>query len=101
MVREAPTHSWAIITNMEREAATGQPGTVHDTPVTDQDRVLLIIRFTRAGQEPLSERQRRDVALLAKARIQAVQSGLARRGLKPGTAAKGGLLGSFKKLFGE
>ena len=49
--REAPTHSWAIITNSEREAATGVLGTVHDTPITDQPRVLIIVRFSRRGQE--------------------------------------------------
>lgn len=95
---EAPTHAWAVITNMEREAATGKIGTVHDTPITDRDRVLLIIRFKRAGQQPLTDDERRSVAQRAKARIQGVMQGLARQGLKPGPEKKKGLL---SKLFGE
>lgn len=99
VAREAPTHTWAIITNLEREAETGIQGTVHDTPVSDGDRVLLIIRFRRAGQK-LTDAQKNAVTERSNTRLQRYQQSLARQG-KPEPVAKPGLLSSFKKIFGE
>ncbi|MBI3552142.1 MAG: hypothetical protein HY077_06460 [Elusimicrobia bacterium] len=95
--REAPTHSWALVTNAEREAATGIPGTVHDIPLTDRPRVLLIVRFTRTGPE-LPKDRLAAARERSKARADGVARQLARQGRKP---EKSGLLGSLTRIFGE
>jgi hypothetical protein len=93
---EAPTHSWAIINNLEREAATDIPGTVHDTPITDRPRVLLIIRFVRRGQK-IADDERKVYQERGRKRAAAVTTALANQGLKPAPPKKGIL----SKLFGE
>lgn len=97
--REAPTHTWAIITNMEREIVTGIQGIVHDTPVSDGERVLLIIRFRRAGQD-LSSEERGAATQRIDTRLARYNESLAKQG-KIEPIAKPGLLSSFKKIFGE
>lgn len=52
----APVGAVAVVTNVDRERATGIPGTVHSSPTSDRykpsddERWILIVRYKRAGQ---------------------------------------------------
>lgn len=71
---EAPVNSVAIITNTDRERATGVAGTVHSSPspsfFRDQisDRRVLIVRYKRAGQERAKDDEREPLRRKQEAR---------------------------------
>jgi len=87
------THAVAIVTNMEREWATGVPGTVHAAPALDlgQTRVVLIVRYYRPGYEgtDMPDAVSKRLAEAIKARNERVRSALEGRS-RP--AESGGLL---------
>jgi hypothetical protein len=97
-VIRGPPHTAAIVTNKEREWATGIPGTVHAAPALGlgKMRVVLIVRFYRPGREeadmPRELSTRLDETL--KQRAARVRQALARRSAP---ADDGGLLGFLRR----
>jgi hypothetical protein len=62
---ESPVGAVAVVTNIDRERATGIPGTVHSSPTSDRyrpgrddERWVLIVRYKRAGQPAATDSER-------------------------------------------